>query len=62
MNELNELTNIIDLIIPEDCECFNEDESMELYETCIHIMEVFIKNNPSIITDPDFDDIFDENI
>jgi putative phage-type endonuclease len=62
MNELNELTNIIDLIIPEDCECFNEDESMELYETCIHIMEVFIKNNPSIITDPDFHDIFDENI
>jgi len=62
MNELNELTNIIDLIIPEDCECFNEDESIELYETCIHIMEEFIKNNPSIITDPDFDDIFDENI
>lgn len=62
MNELNELTNIIDLIIPEDCDCFNEDESMELYETCIHIMEVFIKNNPSIITDPDFDEIFNENI
>jgi putative phage-type endonuclease len=62
MNELNELTNIIDLIIPEDCDCFNEDESMELYETCLHIMEEFIKNNPSIITDPDFDDIFDENI
>jgi putative phage-type endonuclease len=62
MNELNELINIIDLIIPEDCECFNEDECMELYETCIHIMEVFIKNNPSIITDPDFHDIFDENI
>lgn len=62
MNDLNELTNIIDLIIPEDCDCFNDDESIELYETCIHIMEVFIKNNPSIITDPDFDDIFNENI
>jgi putative phage-type endonuclease len=62
MNQLNELTNIIDLIIPEDSSYFNVEESMELYDTCIHIMEEFIINNPSIITDPEFNDIFDDNI
>jgi putative phage-type endonuclease len=61
-NTSNELTNILDLILPEDCTYFNEDQSIELYETCIHMMEEFIQNNPSIITDPDFDDIFDDNI
>jgi putative phage-type endonuclease len=59
---MNELTNIIDSIIPEDESIFDEEISLDLYETCLHIMEEFIKNNPAIITEPDFDDIFDENI
>jgi putative phage-type endonuclease len=57
-----DLINIIDLIVPDENPFFNEDESIELYETCMHIMEEFIKNNPTIITEPDFDDIFDDNI
>jgi putative phage-type endonuclease len=56
------LTNIIDEIIPDDCLFFNEEDSLELYETCLYIMEEFIINNPTVITEPDFDDIFDENI
>jgi putative phage-type endonuclease len=56
------LTNIIDQIIPDDYPFINEEESHELYENCLYIMEEFIINNPTVITEPDFDDIFDENI
>jgi len=62
MDKLNELTNIIDQIVPEETNCFNEEETMELYETCYHLMEEFIKNNPTVISEPDFEEIFEENI
>jgi putative phage-type endonuclease len=58
----SDLINIIDLIEPDQQSSFSEEEAFELYETCIHIMEEFIIRNPTIITDPDFDDIFEENI
>jgi putative phage-type endonuclease len=61
--EMNfDLINIIDLIVPDQQSSFSEEEALELYETCVHIMEEFIQENPSIITDPDFHDIFEENI
>ena len=56
------LVNIIDLIVPDDDSFLNEEESIEIYDTCMHIMEEFIKRNPTIISDPDFEDIFEENI
>ena len=56
------LTNIIDLIEPENSSFFDDEEAHELYETCIHMMEEFIINNPTIISEPDFDEIFDDNI
>jgi putative phage-type endonuclease len=59
---LSELVDIFALIIPDDEPIFNEDESLELYETCLHLMEEFVKNNPTMITEPDFDDIFEDNI
>lgn len=60
---LNELVDISDKIIAEeDSKYFNDDEALELYQTCIHIMEEFIKENPKVITEPEFQDIFDENI
>ena len=62
METFNCLTNIIDEIIPDDYHFFNEEDSVSLYETCLYIMEEFIINNPTVITEPDFDDIFDENI
>ncbi len=58
-----ELIDITDLIIPdEDTPYFNVDESMELYQTCLHLMEEFIRDNPTVITEPDFEDMFNENI
>ena len=62
MSNITELYNIIDAIVPDETNYFNEEESIELYETCIHIMEEFIQNNPTVISDPDFDEIFEENI
>jgi putative phage-type endonuclease len=66
LNDLPELTNIIHNIIPENIiiseNNFTEEDFMEMYESCFHIMEEFIENNPTIITEPDFENIFDENI
>ena len=56
------LVNIIDLIVPDEESFLNEEEYIEIYDNCLHIMEEFIKLNPTIISDPDFEDIFDDNI
>jgi putative phage-type endonuclease len=65
MTELvnTELIDITDQIVPEeDPKFFNDEESLEIYQTCIHLMEEFMKDNPKLISEPDFDDMFDENI
>lgn len=59
---LEELDNIIDKIQAEDDPYFTDDDSLELYNTCLYLMEEFIKNNPKLITEPDFEDIFEDNI
>jgi len=62
-NNNSTMIDVTELIIPEECpKYFNDDEALELYHTCIYLMEEFIKENPTIITEPDFEDIFDENI
>ena len=63
MTENTDLLDITEQIIPEeDPRFFNDEESLEIYQTCIHLMEEFIADNPKIISEPDFDEIFDENI
>ena len=59
---LEELENIIDQIKTDDTPYFSDSEAIELYDTCLYLMEEFIKKNPKIITEPDFEDIFDDNI
>jgi putative phage-type endonuclease len=60
---LEELVNIIDDIeADEDVQYFSEDDALDLYDNCIYLMEEFIKDDPTILSDPDFDEIFDENI
>ena len=59
---LEELDNIIDKIQAEDDPYFTDDDALELYNTCLYLMEEFIKNNPKLITEPDFEDIFEDNI
>jgi len=60
---LEELTNIIDDIEAEDDVLyFSEEDALDLYDNCIYLMEEFLKDDPTIVSDPDFDEIFDENI
>ena len=43
-------------IVPEEePKFFNEEETIELYQTCIHLMDEFIKEHPKLISEPDFD-------
>ena len=63
MEQISSLTDILDNIKPdENAHYFTEDESFDLYLTCLHLMELFIDDNPTIITEPDFEEIFDEHI
>lgn len=59
----NTLLDITDLIIPEEnISFFDEEETIELYQMCLHLMDEFINENPSIITEPEFEDYFDDDI
>ena len=59
----SELIDITHLIVPDEEELFfNEEEALEIYQTCVYLMDEFVKEHPKLITEPDFDDIFDENI
>ena len=63
LDELPELIDIINDIIPDINPNFlSDEETLDMYETCIYIMEEFMKENPKIISEPDFEEIFDENI
>ena len=60
---MNELIDITDAIIAEEEPPFlNDYECLELYNTCMFLMEELIRNNPTLISDPDFNEIFDENV
>jgi putative phage-type endonuclease len=61
--ENSELIDITDRIVAEEkTSHFSEEESLELYQTFTYLMEEFMNDNPTIISEPDFEDIFDENI
>ena len=58
-----ELVDITDQIIAEqEPKFFNEDETIEIYQTCINLMDEFVKTYPKLISEPDFEELFDENI
>ena len=59
-NTLYDITDLI--IVDENVSFFNEEEHIELYQLCLHLMDEFINENPTIITEPEFEDFFDEDI
>ena len=57
------LIDITDTITQDQLPSYlNEDEYIELFDTCLCLMEELIKENPTIIAEMEFDDLFDENI
>jgi putative phage-type endonuclease len=62
-SELEDLKDILDILIFEDEQTiFNEDHALELVETAFHLMEEYINENPTAITEPDFHETFLEEI
>jgi putative phage-type endonuclease len=57
------LIDVTHLIVPEEIPNYlNEHESLELYNTCFYLMEEFLKDHITCISEPDFEELFDENI
>jgi putative phage-type endonuclease len=63
INELEELEDILDSLIPEEePSIFTEEYSMELIETALQMMDEYMNENPSAITEEDFLETFQEDI
>jgi len=62
LKELENLTNIIDEISEDDISSiFTEEFSLELTETIFHLIENYIEDNPTAISEPEFhDELLDE--
>ena len=59
-NDLEDLVDILDDIVPDDISCliFNEEEIIDLTEIILEQMENYVNNNPKEISEPDFHDVF----
>jgi putative phage-type endonuclease len=63
--ELNELENIMDSLIFEDeviPNIFDETNALELIESALYIMEDYMNENPTAISEPDFEEEFLEDV
>lgn len=57
------LIDCLDEIVPdENIKYLSEDDELELYEMCNHLMYEFIQHHPTIMSEPNFHELFDENI
>jgi putative phage-type endonuclease len=63
MNDLEDLKCILETLVFEDePSIFTEDNIHDFVETALLLMDEFMKENPTLISEPDFDTIFLEEI
>ncbi len=63
MGDLNELENIIDSIKPDEyVPLFNDENICDFIETIQHLMDLYIEENPTAISEPDFNEIIIDEI
>jgi putative phage-type endonuclease len=63
IHELEDLENILDSLIFEDePTIFNEENTLDLIETALHLMEEYMEENPTAITEQDFHETLLEEI
>jgi len=63
LSDLVPLEDITDILVFEDePSIFTEDHAVELVETALHLMEEFMSENPTAISEPNFHDILLEEI
>jgi putative phage-type endonuclease len=63
ISELEDLQDITDTLIFEDePSIFTEENTLELIETAFYLMEEFMNDNPTIISEPNFHEILLEEV
>ena len=63
INELDELNNIIDVLEPDfEPSIFTEESTIDLIETILQLMDCYMKENPTAITEEGFEEDFLEDI
>jgi putative phage-type endonuclease len=64
INELDELENILDDIIPEEDPLFfiDEENTLDFFEVALLLMDTYIEENPTAVSEPDFYDSFVDSI
>ena len=63
ISDLEPLDDILDTLVFEDePNIFSEEHAIELVETALHLMEEFMAENPTAISEPNFHDILLEEI
>ena len=71
INDLEELTDILHEIIPDEEEEEEEeiiifgdkdDDIIDFIETALHLMDIYINENPAAVSEPDFEEVFKETI
>jgi putative phage-type endonuclease len=63
INDLELLTDILETLVFEDEPyTFSEEHAIELVETALHLMEEFMHENPTVISEPNFHEILLEEI
>jgi putative phage-type endonuclease len=64
IHELEELKNIIDDIVPEEEPLFfiDEETTIDFIETALLLMDTYIEENPTAISEPDFYEIFVDSV
>ena len=61
--DLEPLQDIMDtLVFKDEPNIFNDEHAIELVETALHLMEEFMEENPTAISEPNFHDILLEEI
>lgn len=65
INDLGQLECILDQLVFEEEEeesIFTDENTLDLIETALHLMDEYMKDNPTLISEPDFHDILLEEI
>jgi putative phage-type endonuclease len=64
INELEELENIINNIIPEEDPLFfiEEENTIDFIEAALELMDIYIEENPTAVSEPDFYECFVDSV
>jgi hypothetical protein len=63
INDLEELQDILDYLVIEDLpSIFDNNNILDFIETILYIMEDYMNENPTLISEPNFEELFLEDI